>query len=144
MAFSVFAQYLANQSNNSLTLCIRSTSPAAKTYPHFLSHFSSLHLTNPVPSCIPSPSPPPLQPTIVIGMRGSGKSTLCENYSKLYNPVYIDLDSLVLSAMGVSSLQPEQLALFRSTETRLLLASLRAHHGDSNVIISTGGGIVCS
>jgi shikimate kinase len=78
---------------------------------------------------------------ILIGMRGSGKSTIARKLSKKLNKPYIEIDRLIAQEAGMAI--PEMVAhhgweYFRETETAV---TKRVCEQD-DVIISTGGGVI--
>lgn len=78
---------------------------------------------------------------ILIGMRGSGKSTIAKKLSKTLNKPYIEIDALIAQGAGMSI--PEMVAqhgweYFRDLETQ----TTKQVCLENNTIISTGGGVV--
>ena len=78
---------------------------------------------------------------ILVGLMGSGKTTVGMQLSKFFKKKFIDTDSLIESKTGVNvmtifELEGEQ--GFRRREKNLLNELL----GQKNLVIATGGGIV--
>lgn len=81
------------------------------------------------------------QNVILVGMPGSGKSTLGKKLAQALNRPFYDLDEVIREESGRSPAQwieEEGEAYFRDIETQLL-AKLTAQHGN---VIATGGGSV--
>lgn len=78
---------------------------------------------------------------ILIGMRGSGKSTIARKLSKALHKPYIEIDRVIAQETGMSI--PEMVAnhgweYFREKESEIT----KKVCGQDNSIISTGGGVV--
>lgn len=79
---------------------------------------------------------------IIIGMPGSGKTTVGRHLSKLTGKQWIDTDKLLQDRLGCriqTFFETHGEAAFREAEQSVLLYLLTL----SNHVISTGGGIVC-
>lgn len=79
----------------------------------------------------------------IIGLPGSGKSTLGEKMASLFNHSYFDLDVLIEEQEGMSIpsiFSKAGEAYFREAETRCLVSFIK-HNND--YILSTGGGTPC-
>lgn len=79
---------------------------------------------------------------IIIGMPGSGKTTVGRHLSKLTGKKWIDTDKLLQDRLGCriqTFFETHGEAAFREAEQSVLLYLLTL----SNCVISTGGGIVC-
>ena len=78
----------------------------------------------------------------LIGMPGSGKTTLGKEIAKIFNYEFIDLDTLIKKETGLKiseifSNKGEE--YFRTLETLILKKIIS---NDKKIIISTGGGII--
>jgi shikimate kinase len=79
-------------------------------------------------------------PIFIIGMPGSGKSTISKYLSKRLNVSYIDTDHMIETNTGMSIIdifQSQGESYFRHLETEVL-KTLKDFQG----VVSTGGGIV--
>jgi shikimate kinase len=79
----------------------------------------------------------------LIGMMGSGKSTVGEMAAELLQRPFVDTDSAVVAVTGqtIQDLFDESEALFRETES-LVIAEASTHR--SSVIASGGGAVLSS
>lgn len=82
-----------------------------------------------------------MQNIVLIGFMGTGKTTVSEQFSKMYEMEIIDMDRVIAEREGMTI--PEIFLThgeeyFRSLETRLLI-ELQSRE---SVIISCGGGVV--
>lgn len=78
---------------------------------------------------------------ILIGMRGSGKSTIAKKLSKKLNKPYIEIDTRIAQNAGTSIpeiVQKYGWEYFRDIETQTTQQVCQ----ENNSIISTGGGVV--
>lgn len=89
----------------------------------------------------------PAQPAtiVLLGLRGSGKSTLGHALAKRLERAFVDLDDLVAESMQMSSpgeiIREHGIAVFREAEARALTDAL-AHERSHRVggVLSLGGG----
>ncbi|MBI4038445.1 3-phosphoshikimate 1-carboxyvinyltransferase [Candidatus Daviesbacteria bacterium] len=78
---------------------------------------------------------------VLIGMRGSGKTTIAKMLSKKLNKLYIDLDEMLAKKMKMSISQIVEKfgwEFFRDQESEIV----KQVSNSQDVIISTGGGVV--
>jgi len=78
---------------------------------------------------------------ILIGMRGSGKSTIGKILSKKTNKTFYDLDKLLVQKIGISIpeiIKKYDWEYFRDKESEIVEEISK----ETNAIIATGGGIV--
>jgi shikimate kinase len=81
---------------------------------------------------------------VLVGLPGVGKTTVADALAERWHAQARDTDVLVASAVGTSAaayLREEGEANFRARELDALRAALAE---DGDVVVATGGGIVCS
>ena len=81
---------------------------------------------------------------ILVGLPGVGKTTLAGVLADRWDRAAFDTDDILASAVGTSAaqyLRDEGEAAFRERELEALTAALE---GAPDVVVATGGGIVCS
>jgi 3-dehydroquinate synthase/shikimate kinase/3-dehydroquinate synthase len=81
---------------------------------------------------------------ILVGLPGVGKTTLAHELAERSGTAALDTDDILASAVGTSAaqyLRTEGEAAFRDREFEALTTALE---GSPDVVIATGGGIVCS
>lgn len=79
---------------------------------------------------------------VLIGMRGSGKSTVAKKLAKKLNKLYLDLDEILTEQMKMSVSQIVETfgwEFFRDKESEIVKQAAKNQGG---LIISTGGGVV--
>jgi shikimate kinase len=83
-------------------------------------------------------------PLVLVGLPGVGKSTVAASLAERRHTRALDTDDLLAEAVGVSAaryLRVEGESSFRMRELEVLTTALE---GDGDVVIATGGGIVCT
>lgn len=81
---------------------------------------------------------------ILVGLPGVGKTTLAGVLAERWRIEALDTDDILAAAVGTSAaqyLRDEGETAFRACELDALSVAL---HGAGDVVIATGGGIVCS
>jgi 3-phosphoshikimate 1-carboxyvinyltransferase len=106
----------------------------AKTFPDFWEALASLHTA-------PDASKPVGQNIVLIGMRGTGKTTIARSLAATLHRDYIDLDEIMVKKTGLATgrlVEKYGWEYFRDEEAAIAkeTAALRGK------IISTGGGVV--
>lgn len=84
---------------------------------------------------------PPITRVVLIGFRGSGKTTIGKEISRMLNWVYISTDELIEAETGCSIsefVEKEGWPAFRRLETKII----KALGVKTNVVIDSGGGMV--
>ena len=86
---------------------------------------------------------------VLIGMPGSGKSTIGSRAAALLGAAFIDVDDSIVAREGKAILEifeESGEAGFREIETQMLrdIANAVIRPGGNGLICSTGGGLICS
>ena len=112
---------------------IRNPGVVSKTYPNFWETLNSIGIKTEIKERDPN--------IVLIGMKGSGKTTVSRLLSKRLNKEYLDLDELVQKKAGktIADIVKEKgWEHFRDLETQMV----REVSARDGAVISTGGGIV--
>ncbi|HZE86707.1 MAG TPA: 3-phosphoshikimate 1-carboxyvinyltransferase [Methylomirabilota bacterium] len=125
MSFSVAGTKLAG-------MMINDTDVVTKTFPNFWEKLHEIGVQTKIENN---------KNIILIGMRGSGKSTIAKLLAKKINKQFLDLDTLLVQKIGMTV--PEIVAkhswdYFRNQEAIIA----RKVANDTNCVIATGGGII--
>jgi shikimate kinase len=81
---------------------------------------------------------------VLVGLPGTGKTTVARSLAELWDCEAVDTDDVVAAAVGGTAaqyLRDEGEGNFRARELEALRTVL---DGDHDVVIATGGGIVCT
>lgn len=81
---------------------------------------------------------------VLVGLPGTGKTTVARSLAELWHCDAVDTDDVVAAAVGRTAaqyLRDEGEITFRTREYEALRTVL---DGDTDVVIATGGGIVCT
>jgi shikimate kinase len=81
---------------------------------------------------------------VLVGLPGTGKTTVAQALAALWHCDAVDTDDLVAAAVGTTAGQYLRAEGERSFRRRELDALRAALDGERDVVVATGGGIVCT